>query len=99
MFRAFGGGTGSGFTTLLLDRLSRDYGKISKLDFSVYPSPRLSPVIVEPYNALLTAHGSIEYEDVCFIMDNEACYNICDRSLDVPRPTYTNLNRLAAQVF
>ncbi|XP_039754963.1 tubulin alpha chain-like isoform X2 [Pararge aegeria] len=31
IFRAFGGGTGSGFTALLLDGLSRDYGKLSKV--------------------------------------------------------------------
>ncbi|CAG9769030.1 unnamed protein product [Ceutorhynchus assimilis] len=98
LFRAFGGGTGSGFTTSLLEGLSADYGKKSKLDFAVYPAPRISPVIVEPYNAVLTTHGSIEDEDVCFVMDNEAVYDILDRKLDTPRPTYTNPNRLLAQV-
>ena len=34
-----GGGTGSGFGALLLERLSVDYGKKSKLGFTVYPSP------------------------------------------------------------
>lgn len=60
---------------------------------------QISPVIVEPYNALLTTHGSLEYEDVAFVMDNEAMYDILARNLDVPRPTYTNLNRLLAQVW
>lgn len=41
VFRAFGGGTGSGFTTLLLERLCRDYGRTSKLEFAVYPAPRV----------------------------------------------------------
>ncbi|KAJ4439234.1 Tubulin alpha-1 chain, partial [Periplaneta americana] len=58
----------------------------------------ISPIIVEPYNAVLTTHGSLEYEDCSFVMDNEACYDICGRNLDVPRPTYTNLNRLLGQV-
>lgn len=40
-FKAFGGGTGSGFTTLLLERLCQDYGRKSKLSFAVYPSPRV----------------------------------------------------------
>ena len=39
VFHSFGGGTGSGFGALLLERLSVDYGKKSKLEFSVYPSP------------------------------------------------------------
>lgn len=98
LFRAFGGGTGSGFTSLLLDNMCEEYGKMSKFDFSIYPSPRISPLIVEPYNAVLTTHGTIESEDLCFVMDNEACYKICEKLLDVPRPTYTNLNRLVAQV-
>lgn len=98
IYRSFGGGTGSGFTPLLLEGLQRDYGKLSKVEFAVYPSPRISPIIVEPYNALLTAHACMNTEDVCFIFDNEALYDILARCLDVPRPTYTNLNRLIAQV-
>ncbi|XP_045769701.1 tubulin alpha chain-like isoform X2 [Maniola jurtina] len=98
IFRAFGGGTGSGFTALLLDGLARDYGKLSKIEFAIYPAPKISPVIVEPYNSVLTTHACMDTEDVCFIFDNEALYDILARLLDVPRPTYTNLNRLIAQV-
>lgn len=58
---------------------------------------QISPVIVEPYNAVLTTHGTLEYEDVAFVMDNQAVYDILSRNLDVPRPTYTNLNRLLGQ--
>ena len=35
IFHSFGGGTGSGFTSLLMERLSVDYGKKSKLEFSI----------------------------------------------------------------
>ncbi|XP_063362543.1 tubulin alpha-1 chain-like [Cydia amplana] len=98
IFRSFGGGTGSGFTALLLEGLVKDYGKLSKIEFAIYPSPRISPIIVEPYNAVLTTHACMNTEDVCFIFDNEALYDILARSLEVPRPTYTNLNRLIAQV-
>jgi hypothetical protein len=41
VFHSFGGGTGSGFTSLLMERLSVDYGKKSKLEFSVYPCPQV----------------------------------------------------------
>ena len=41
VFHSFGGGTGSGFTSLLLERLSVDYGKKSKLEFAIYPSPQV----------------------------------------------------------
>jgi len=39
IFHSFGGGTGSGFTSLLMERLSVDYGKKSKLEFAIYPAP------------------------------------------------------------
>ena len=40
IFHSFGGGTGSGFTSLLMERLSVDYGKKSKLEFAIYPAPQ-----------------------------------------------------------
>ncbi|BET01462.1 Hypothetical protein NTJ_14273 [Nesidiocoris tenuis] len=97
-FRSFGGGTGSGFQANVLDKMRRDYGKISILEFGVYPSPRVSCLIVEPYNAVLTTHSTLNNMDVSFLFDNEALYDICARNLDVNSPTYTNLNRLMAQV-
>ena len=42
VFHSFGGGTGSGFGSLLMERLSVDYGKKAKLGFSIYPSPQVS---------------------------------------------------------
>lgn len=42
IFHSFGGGTGSGFTSLLMERLSLEYGKKCKLQFSVYPAPQVS---------------------------------------------------------
>ena len=36
IFHSFGGGAGSAFTSLLMERLSVDYGKKSKLEFAVY---------------------------------------------------------------
>jgi len=41
VFNAVGGGTGSGLGSSLLERLSVDYGKKSKLGFIIYPSPQV----------------------------------------------------------
>jgi len=82
-----------------LERLSVDYGKKSKLDFCIYPSPQISTAVVEPYNSVLSTHSLLEHTDVAFMLDNEAIYDICKRSLDIERPTYSNLNRLIAQVI
>mmetsp|Transcript_15795 Transcript_15795/g.31732 ORF Transcript_15795/g.31732 Transcript_15795/m.31732 type:complete len:444 (-) Transcript_15795:1606-2937(-) len=99
IFNSVGGGTGSGLGSLLLERLSVDYGKKSKLGFTVYPSPQVSTAVVEPYNSVLSSHALLEHTDVVIMLDNQAIYDICRRSLDIERPTYTNLNRLIAQVI
>lgn len=98
IFHSFGGGTGSGFTSLLMERLSVDYGKKSKLQFAIYPAPQVSTAVVEPYNSILTTHTTLEHSDCAFMVDNEAIYDICRRNLDIERPTYTNLNRLIGQI-
>uniref|UniRef100_A0A1Q3FSQ6 Tubulin alpha chain n=1 Tax=Culex tarsalis TaxID=7177 RepID=A0A1Q3FSQ6_CULTA len=98
LFHSLGGGTGSGLGTLALEKLQDEYGKTSKIEFNIFPSPRISPVIVEPYNAVLSTHSGMEYSDCSILLDNEAIYDVCDRSLNVTEPTYTNLNRLIAQI-
>ncbi|CAF90259.1 unnamed protein product [Tetraodon nigroviridis] len=98
VFHSFGGGTGSGFTSLLMEPLSVDYGKKSKLEFSVYPAPQVSTAVVEPYNSILTTHSTLEHSDCAFTVDNEAIYDICRRNPDIERPTYSNLNRLISQI-
>ncbi|KAI9158358.1 Vacuolar ATP synthase subunit B [Paramyrothecium foliicola] len=98
VFHSFGGGTGSGFGALLMERLSVDYGKKSKLEFCVYPAPQTATSVVEPYNSILTTHTTLEHSDCSFMVDNEAIYDICRRNLGLERPNYENLNRLIAQV-
>jgi len=68
------------------------------LEFGVYPAPQLSSSIVEPYNAVLTTHTTLEHSDCSFMVDNEAIFDICKKSLNVSQPSFSNLNRLIAQV-
>jgi len=99
IFNSVGGGTGSGLGSLLLERLSVDYGKKSKLAYTVYPSPQIATAVVEPYNSVLSTHALLEHAEVVNILDNEAVYGICKENLDIARPTYSNLNRLITQVI
>ncbi|EYC11439.1 hypothetical protein Y032_0050g1913 [Ancylostoma ceylanicum] len=98
IFHSFGGGTGSGFASLMMERLSVDFGKKAKLEFSIYPAPQISTAMVEPYNSLLTTHTTLEHSDCSFMLDNEAIYDIAKSNLNIRSPTYTNLNRMIAQV-
>merc|ERR1712172_434599 len=99
IYNAVGGGTGSGLGCLMLERLSVDYGKKSKISFTVWTCPQVATAVVEPYNTVLCVHSLLEHTDVTIMYDNEAVYDICRRNLDIERPTYTNLNRLISQVI
>ena len=99
VFHSVGGGTGSGLGSLLLERLSVDYGKKSKLGFVVYPSPNVSTNVVEPYNTLLSTHWLLEHTDVVVMLDNGAVYDICRRQLNIERAVYSNLNCVISQVI
>ena len=81
-----------------MERLGVDYGKRTKLEVAIFPSPQLSSAVVEPYNSLLVTHSTLEHSDCGFLVDNEALYDVCRRNLDIERPTFTNLNRIIAQV-
>ena len=59
---------------------------------------QISTVVVEPYNSVLTTNATLEHSNCDFIVDNEAIYDIFRQKLDIERPTYTNLNRLMAQI-
>ncbi|CAD8207225.1 unnamed protein product [Paramecium pentaurelia] len=99
MFNSVGGGTGSGLGTLLLEKLSVDYCKKSRLCINIYPSQETSVFMVEPYNSIFATQSQLEYTDVCITMDNQAIYDICKNKLNIETPKYSNLNRIIAQVI
>jgi len=94
-----GGGTGSGLGALLLEKIAVEYRKKSKIGFEIYPSPNISTCIVEPYNALLSTHWLLDHTDVSLLLDNEALYEICQKSLDIERPSYGQLNMVITKVI
>ena len=55
--------------------------------------------MVEPYNATLSVHQLVENADECMILDNEALYDICFRTLKLTTPTFGDLNHLISAVM
>ena len=88
---SLGGGTGSGLGTLLLMKIRDNYPDRITATFSVYPSPKVSDVVVEPYNATLSIHQLLENSDETFVIDNEALYNISHNILKQQQPKYAEL--------
>eukprot|EP01018_Ginkgo_biloba_P012349 Gb_28103 [translate_table: standard] len=85
---SLGGGTGSGMGTLLISKIREEYPDRMMVTFSVVPSPKVSDTVVEPYNATLSVHQLVENADECMILDNEALYDICFRTLKLTTPTF-----------
>ncbi len=90
---SLGGGTGSGMGTLLISKIREEYPDRMMMTFSVFPSPKVSDTVVEPYNATLSVHQLVENADECMVLDNEALYDICFRTLKLITPTCRPLLR------
>jgi len=94
--QSIGGGTGSGMGTLLISKVREEYPDRIMATYSVFPSPKVSDVVVEPYNSLLSIHQLIENADEVSVIDNEALYDICFTTLGEKKPTFSSLNHLVA---
>jgi len=99
IIHSLGGGTGSGLTAQLMATLSDRYGRRTKLQFAICPTPKLSTSITEPYNAVLLTHYTNDHSDCCFLVDNDAIYDIAQRNLGIPSPSYEDLNCLIAHAI
>ena len=65
-----GGGTGSGFTSLLMEKLSEEYPKKMKVGLSVFPDVKVSKSCTEPYNTVLIANKQLSQLDFSIVLDN-----------------------------
>jgi tubulin beta len=96
---SLGGGTGSGMGTLLISKIREEYPDRMLCTFSVFPSPKVSDTVVEPYNATLSVHQLVENTDEVMVIDNEALYNICTGTLKLKNPSYPDLNNLVCSTM
>lgn len=76
---ALGGGTGSGLGALLLSKIKEEYPDRMLATFSVYPSPKVSETVVEPYNAVLSTNTLIDNSDITCCIDVSYSSNIFGR--------------------
>ena len=96
---SLGGGTGSGMGALLISKIKEEYPDTMIETFSVFPSAKVSDVVVEPYNTTFSVHQLIENADAVHVLDNEALYDICFRTLKLVSPNYADLNYLISSAM
>lgn len=70
---------------------------------SIPPPPPVSPprlcLLGRADNSLLSIHQLIENVDECSVIDNEALYDICHRTLKITKPQFSDLNALVAKTM
>ncbi|XP_072048478.1 tubulin beta-4B chain-like [Amphiura filiformis] len=93
---SLGGGTGSGMGTILISKIREEYPDRIMNTFSVFPSPKVSDTVVEPYNAILSLDQLLWNTNGTYCIDNEALYHICFHTLKLTTPTYRDLNHLVS---
>jgi len=96
---SLGGGTGSGMGTLLISKVREEYPDRIMSTYSVFPSPKVSDVVVEPYNAILSIHQLIENVDEVSVIDNEALFDILLSKLKIAKPQFKDLNELVSKAI
>ncbi|OWF49201.1 tubulin beta chain-like [Mizuhopecten yessoensis] len=96
---SLGGGTGSGMGTLIASKVRDEYSDRIMCTYSVMPSRKVSEVITEAYNAILSANQLLGNTDETFCIDNEALFDICYRTLKLTAPSYGDLNHIVSNTM
>jgi tubulin beta len=89
---SLGGGTGSGFGSLLMQQIKENYSDSVVSTYSVFPSDKVSSVQVEPYNCIFAISQLTENAELVTVLDNEA---VCNMS----SPQLGDLNKVIGQVM
>ncbi|KAH8828810.1 beta tubulin [Flagelloscypha sp. PMI_526] len=93
-----GGATGGGLASLLLARIREEYPSHMMTTFTVTPASK-AEINLEPYNFILTSMYLIENCDACFLIDNEALYDIIFQKFKLRSPSFSDFNSVISQVM
>jgi len=71
--------------------------KKTKVSVSLFPSPRFSTCVVEPYNTVWALSEVEENTDLAIHFDNDSLYSLASLGRGIPDPILPDLNKLVAQ--
>ncbi|EAS05728.2 tubulin/FtsZ family, GTPase domain protein (macronuclear) [Tetrahymena thermophila SB210] len=97
LMRSLGGGTGSGYGSLILQMLNDLYPKNMISNFSIFPTPGVNDIIVEPYNAVLSIPGLYSQSNFCFSFHNGTLNKILMKIIGNNTPSLKDLNTIIKQ--
>lgn len=96
LLHSIGGGTGSGFGSLLLETLSDRYSKKLIQTYSVFDR---SGIVVNPYNSILTLKRLIQNSDANVVFNNDSLLSIAPENQQIDGPSFDNINKLISTVI
>ncbi len=100
LMHSVAGGTGSGFSSFLLNELRTLFPKKIFTSYSILPSNEEgSDVVVQPYNTVLSLSHLQQYCDSIVIMDNHALRCIAMDSERVKNTSFNIINSLISEAI
>ena len=59
--------------------------------------PQVFSAVVEPYNAVLMSHNSLQLSSATFMLDNTSMYDVSHDRLGITTPKFSHINGLISQ--
>ncbi|MFX0096518.1 MAG: hypothetical protein ACFE7E_02025 [Candidatus Hodarchaeota archaeon] len=99
IIHTLGGGTGSGFGSLIAETLKKEFPEKGVMTFSVLPA-RMNDITIAPYNTVLSLTHLMEHADICVMFDNSALMRIVKDIFNQPFiKQFSDLNFLIGRVM
>jgi tubulin beta len=99
IIHTLGGGTGSGFGSLITETLKKEFPGKGILNFSVLPS-EMNDITLAPYNTVLSINHLSKFSDLTVLFDNTALMRLVKDQLNKPLiKQFSDLNFLIGRVM
>ncbi|EFJ48639.1 delta tubulin [Volvox carteri f. nagariensis] len=98
LLQSMAGGTGAGLGTYVAQALRDEYHSAFITNCCVWPYES-GEVIVQPYNTLFTLSHLSDLSDGIVLLENEALHLTCARLMGIPRPSFADMNGIAARAM
>eukprot|EP01084_Bolivina_argentea_P231704 390661_1 len=76
LIHSLGGGTGSGLGAQMMTKCKELFPNLITTSVSIFPSTKVSDVVVEPYSAIFSLSNMIHVCDCTFVVNNGSLFDI-----------------------
>ena len=98
IYSSLSGGSGSGFTGLLLESLADSYERSDRIGVNFYPSKRCENQVFCDFNTAFSMLEVLPHLDASIALQNSALFARCEENFQGPA-YYSSINRLVSQLL